>query len=55
MFEEKILSNSDESSEEEDNKVVEAEDRVYSRIQLYGKLFMKDYFPKQEQISGLLW
>ena len=56
LVEEKMTSDSDESSEEEeDNNVVEAEDKVYSRIQLYGKLFMKEQRPEQEQISGLLW
>ena len=50
-----MMSNPDESSEEKDNNnVVEAEDKVYSRIQLHGKLFMKEQCPEQEQISGLL-
>ena len=55
LFEEKMLSNLDESSEEKDNNVVEAEDKVYSHIQLYGKVFMKEQHPEQEQISSLFW
>ena len=49
------MSNSDENSEGEDNNFVEAKDKVYSHIQLYSKLFMKEQHPEQEQISCLLW
>ena len=51
-----MMTKSDESCEdEEDDNVVKAEDKVNSRLQLYGKLFMKEQRPEQEEISGLLW
>ena len=56
LFEKDMTTKSDESSEEEeDDDVFEAEDKVNSRLQLYGKLFMKEQRPEQEEISGLLW
>ena len=49
-----MLSESDESSVEDD-KINEAEDRVNSRFQSYGKLFMRQQCSEQEQINSVLW
>jgi len=54
LFEKNIINDSDVSSNEGDN-VHEVENHVNSRLQLYGRLFMKPQRPEQEQINGLLW